>query len=361
MRVLCVVPQNIKHETVQFVALKTLGVELHVITCQKSEPDYQQLIDMRIPVEIVPIRKRVDSNAVKRIRDMIKKQNIDIVHAFNNRTISNALRACKGLSVKFIAYRGIVGNVSFFNPASWQTYLNPRVDKIICVAEAIRQHLLELKCMGLGIPAEKLVTVHKGHDLNWYQGTPRNLSEFGVPENAFVVGCTATYRPRKGIEILVKALDHLPASANIHILLIGNMNSKGLKKLIDSSRYTDRIHLIGHQANAPEIQAACNICVLPSLKREGLPKTVIEGMAYGIPAIVTNSGGSPELVDHMVSGIVVEPGSVEELASAILKFFENPEFCKSAGTAAKHKIATEFTVARTVEQTYQIYKELYSG
>ena len=68
-----------------------------------------------------------------------------IMHTFNNKAVSNGLRACKALPVKVVCYRGIVGNLIVLDPMSWMRYLNPRIDRIICVCEAIRQWFLHMQ------------------------------------------------------------------------------------------------------------------------------------------------------------------------------------------------------------------------
>ncbi len=359
MRVLCVAPRNTKHETVQFLGLKEKGVDIYIVVANKAEPDYSELVNAGIPIEILPMRGHLDRPAIIRLREIIKNQNIDIIHTFNNKTVMNALRACKGLPVKFIAYRGIVGNVSYLNPASWMTYLNPRIDRIICVAEAIRQHLLDISFLGKRIAPQIPVTIHKGHHICWYNKAPASLKAYKIPENAFVVGCTANYRPRKGIEVLIDSLQHIPRKHKVHLLLIGDMSHRAVRKHLKKSNVENQVHFTGYVNNAPELLAACKVCALPSLKREGLPRAIIEGMAYGVPPIVTNSGGSPELIDHMSNGIIVKTGSAKALAQAIMHYIDDPEFRKNAGLAAKNKIANEFTVAKTIDQTYQVYKDLF--
>ena len=110
------------------------------------------------------------------------------------------------MPVKIVAYRGIVGNVSFFNPVSWLRFLNPRIDRIVCVANAVRDYFLAdaagISAAAAGAP----VTIYKGHSLDWYRATPADLRSVGVPPGSFVIGCVANYRPRKGIELLVDAL-----------------------------------------------------------------------------------------------------------------------------------------------------------
>ncbi|HEX7026022.1 MAG TPA: glycosyltransferase family 4 protein [Gammaproteobacteria bacterium] len=358
MRVLCVVPSNVIHETDQFIGLKNKGVDIHVVTTKIHEPDYSKLIAAGIPVHTIPLRGRLDQKAIAKIRKLMAQHKFDIVHAFNNKTVANALIAAKGFPVRFIAYRGIVGNVSFFNPGSWMTYLNPRVDRIICVAEAIRRYLLDMKFLWLKIPPYKPVTIYKGHDLRWYRKQPHDLAEFDIPSNAFVVACTTNFRPRKGIDVLIEAFNRLPREPDIRLLLIGNMDAPKLRKLIQRNKNRDRITLTGYRKDAPEITAACNACILPSIKREGLPKTIIEGMAYGVPPIVTNSGGSPELVEPDISGLVVPPKSPDAIANAILFLHRNPEQARQMGEAARERIRTAFNIQDTIEKTFALYHEL---
>jgi glycosyltransferase involved in cell wall biosynthesis len=358
MKILFVVPHNIVHETDMIIGLKQKGVDVYVATGNQREPDSSKLAAAGIALEHIPFRSRIDRKAIARLCGILSDFKPDIVHAFNNKTISNALLACKGNLVKFIAYRGVVGNVSFLNPGSWMTYLNPRVDRIVCVAEAIRESLLNLRLLWLKIPPHKLVTIYKGHDLAWYQAVPHNLAEFGISENDFVVSCIANYRPRKGIEVLVNAFNLLPAELNIHLLLIGNMENPQLHTLISTNKNRNRIHLAGYRSNAPAIAAACHACILPSTKREGLPKTIIEGMAYGVPPIVTDSGGSPELIEHCSSGLIIPSNSAAAIAGAILQLYQNPSLRRAIGHAARERIRSHFNIRDTIERTFALYREL---
>jgi glycosyltransferase involved in cell wall biosynthesis len=358
MKVLFVVPHNIVHETDMIIGLKHKGVDAYVATGVQREPDSSKLAAAGIPLAHIPFKSRLNLKTVARLREILSSFKPDIVHAFNNKTVSNALIACRGTPVRFIAYRGIVGNVSFLNPGSWMTYLNARVDRIVCVAGAIRDYLLNLKLLGLKIPPHKLVTIYKGHNLDWYRAAPHNLAEFGISENDFVVGCITNYRPRKGIEKLVEAAEILPRDRNIHFLLIGNMDNPGLMRLVARSPARDRIHFTHYRQDAPQVQAACDVCILPSLKREGLPKSIIEGMVYGVPAIVTDSGGSPELVEHGISGLIVPSGSAHAIAIAVLELHSDPEKRAQMGAAARQRIAEHFSIGVTVDKTFRMYQEL---
>jgi glycosyltransferase involved in cell wall biosynthesis len=183
-------------------------------------------------------------------------------------------------------------------------------------------------------------------------------SELGVPPSAFAVCCVANWRPRKGIEVLVEAFRRLPAEAPIHLILVGDMRDRNLRRSIETHPRRDRIRLLGIRTDAPSVAAACDVAVLPALKREGLAKTVIEAMAYGIPPIVTDVGGNPELVENGVSGIVVPPSDPTALADAILRLDRDRRLAHELGERARLRIAERFSIRTTIERTAGLYREL---
>jgi len=241
---------------------------------------------------------------------------------------------------------------------SWMRYLNPRIDRIICVAEAIRRYLLSMQPAFLRMPAERPVTIHKGHKLEWYTATPADLKDYGIPAGAFVVGCTANYRPRKGVDYLIDAIEALPRDMPVHLLLVGRMDAEKLDRRIESSPVRDRIHRVGFVTNAAELSAACDVFCMPSTKREGLSRAIIEAMVYRVAPVVTDAGGSPELVVDGESGFVVPPRDAQGLADAIEKLYRDDDLRKRMGNAARERIATTFRNEDTVLKTIALYKEL---
>lgn len=357
MRVLAVTAHSDLPETNLFIGLMQAGVGLEVM-CPDDAPHRQTLIESGVEVHTLTLKGRFDGKGRSKIRQRLVSGKFDILHAFNNNAVSNGLRASRNLDVKFVAYRGIEGNVSVFDPASWTTYLHPRVDKIICVADAIRQYLVSLRFLWWRFPADKAIVIYKGHDLSWYRGPAVPRSEFGLSQDAFVVGCTVNERPRKGLPYLIEAASLVPRDADVHLLLIGNIGgAKTLQRIADSPA-ADRIHLTGFRRDAPQVLASCDACILPAVKREGLPKGIIEGMVHAVTPIVTNSGGSPELVEHGKSGLIIAPRSSQAIADAITQLYEDPAACKQMGLEARQRIQREFHVSKTIEQTLSLYREI---
>jgi glycosyltransferase involved in cell wall biosynthesis len=357
LRVLCITEDLDRPTTALFIGLRRAGVDVRVV-CPDNAGGRAALEQAGVPLLPIRFRRRIDRAAIANLREELQDGPYDILHCFSNKALQNGLIATRGLPVRIVAYRGIVGNVSFLNPVSWQRFLNPRIDRIVCVANAVRDYFLSMRPAFLRMPPDRPVTIYKGHDLDWYRAAPADLTTIGLPVDAFAVACVANYRPRKGIEYLVRAIGSLPDSCNAHLLLIGHMDSPKLHRAIERSGAPERIHLLGYRPDAPSLTAACQVFVLPSVKREGLARSLIEAMAYGVAPVVTDCGGSPELVVDGVSGIVVPVRDVEAIAAALRKLHDEPDLRATFGRAARERIARDFRIEDTIAKTLQLYDEL---
>jgi glycosyltransferase involved in cell wall biosynthesis len=165
-------------------------------------------------------------------------------------------------------------------------------------------------------------------------------------------------RTTKGGDVLIRSAHYLPEDSHVHYLLVGEVRDERVYELARDERIRDRIHLLGYRKDAPAIISACDVTVMPSRDREGLTKGVIEAMAQGIPAIVTNVGGLPELVADHDCGLVVPSEDPVAIAEAIRYFSEDPERCQSYGERAKQRIQTHFHYGQTVRETIALYEDV---
>lgn len=360
IRILAVTEGADRPTTESFIGLHNRGIAITVI-CPTEHPNFDRLTRAGVPVLDIRLRKDFDSRGQKQLRKELIRGNYQILHTFNSKAVTNGIAAAKGLPVKIICYRGIVGNVSFLDPMSWMRYLNPRIDRIVCVCDAIRDYFLSMRPRFLRMPEDRPVRIYKGHKLEWYDAEPVDLAEFGVPEGAFAIACTASYRPRKGVEYLVDAMGLLPDDINAHLLLIGNMDARRLTRRIAKSPAAGRIHRTGFRTDAPAIGAACQAFCLPSTKREGLPRAVIEAMAYGVPPIVTDSGGSPELIERGKSGLVIPVKDSQAIADAIEWLYRDDIRRREMGAQARERIARDFRNEDTVTETIKLYESLLAA
>lgn len=330
-----------------------------VVVC---DPDANFQADLRaagIPVHHLPFRRRRDRDAIRALRQRVTAESPDVVHCYTKRVLSNAIVAVRDLPVRLVAYRGIVGNLHWLDPGSRQSFFHPRVDRIICVCEAVRRDLLTNRFLGWRLRPEKLVTVYKGHYADWWQhdDISPNLRELGVPEGVPVVGCVARMRRRKGIPSLVTAFEQL-ADKRVHLVLVGGVEDRQVSRCIVRSPARDRIHLTGWRPDGARLAGAFDVFVLPTLRREGLPRAVIEAMCQNVPPVVTSAGGSPELIEDGVSGRIVPPGDPPALAAVLEELLDDAGRRAAMGHAAAERIRTVFTPERTVRETLAVYREL---
>jgi L-malate glycosyltransferase len=359
IRVLCVSSHrgaitNVRPEAEVFVRLQQRGLAFTVLT-QEDSVYVPRMREAGIRVVDFEPRWRVDPGAIAQLRGELRRGQQQIIHLFNNKAITNGILASVGLPLKVVTYRGQTGNISRYDPSAYLTHLNPRVARVVCVAEAVRRDLV-----ANGLPAHKGVTIYKGHDLDWYRAAPANLESFSVAPGALRIGLVANARPRKGIPQFLEAVRALPVDVPCAVLLVGAGMEVFQPQLAGMPKHV-QVHLLGYRKDAAELIAACDISVLPALRREGLPKTVIEAMAAGVTPVVTDTGGNAELVEHGVSGLVVPPGDAPALTAALAQLGRDPALRKQYGAAARERIHNHFHVEQTVAKTLALYESLVAG
>jgi glycosyltransferase involved in cell wall biosynthesis len=358
IRALCINGESDPAETGSFIEMHRMGIDITVITWPGTV-NYDALVAAGVPTIPYVLKWKLSPPCIRFIRAELKRKKYDVLHMLDKRATMNGLMASIGIDIKLVAYRGIIGNIAYWSPQSWLYLLNPRLDRIICVCEAIRQSLLDLGMPGIRLRRDVPVTIHKGHRPELYEGDAEDLGQYGIPDNAFVVACTVRAVPRKGVPVFIEAINGLPPGLNIHFLMAGTrMDSELHKKLVAQNAYADHIHLFGFLKRMPWILKNVDVSVLPTLRREGLPRAMLEAMIAGVVPIVTNVGGSPELVRDGESGFVVEPGDADAIRDRILRLYNDREMHQRMSTAARNRVLTEFTIEKTARETIAVYRDI---
>jgi glycosyltransferase involved in cell wall biosynthesis len=278
----------------------------------------------------------------------------DICYAFNSKTIPNAAFACIGTKAKLVVYRGTTGGLYRHDPTAYLTQLHPRVDGIVCVSNAVQKDVAKQVWKN----KQNVVTIYKGHQLEWYQVEPTLRSEFNLSDKDIIAVCATHVRPSKGISILLQAT-HFIDNPNFHLILAGSGYEPHFDE-IKASPMANRIHYIGHRTDIPSLMTMADFQVQPSINGEGLPRTIIEAMANGTTSVVTTTGGSPELVIDGETGYIVEVGDVGAFANAMNKLIADPEKIKLMSQAAMHRLNNFFSAKETVKKHISYFNKLIS-
>jgi len=333
-------------------ALHGSGIDLMLIATPDTA-SIQLCIEHHIPYVTHSFRNRIDRDAVRLFQRLQEEHNFDLFHCLTNRALATALIALRSMKrkPKIIAYRGTMGHLSWFDPASHFSYLNKRLDCIICVSDAVRIYLKKFR-----IPDARLEVIWKGHDPSWYTSAPRGaLTSLGIPEDAVAVSFVGNIRPVKGVDYLLRAFNDNSVTHNMHLIIIGDVRDENVKK---EAGKNPRIHFTGYRTDAAALVGACDIAVMPSVDREGLPKAILEAMAQSVPVVVTNVGGLPELVRDGECGLVVPPRNSDALRDALIRLAADPVLRNKMGIAARQRIEGDFNFRETVSKTLALYRRI---
>ncbi|HJP37857.1 MAG: glycosyltransferase family 4 protein [Gammaproteobacteria bacterium] len=302
-------------------------------------------------------RVKIDFPVIARLRQFIHAESIDVVYAMNSRAIANAAFAAIGTGVKVVNYRGTVSGVYRYDPTAYLTHLHPRVDGIICQANAVRDYLRQQVWRDI-----KIATVYKGQDINWFTGERADMEEFGVGADDFVVTCAANVRPSKGVDVLLAATKQLADLDRLHVLVAGrDTDNPQFQSIVANSPMGDRIRLLGTREDVVKIMAASNLYVQPSISGEGLSKAVPEAMANKVPAIVTSTGGVKELIEEGKTGFVIPVRDPGIMAERIRYCYSHPEETKKMGEAARVRLGKYFSIENMVNGHIRFFTELLAG
>ncbi|MCC7264392.1 MAG: glycosyltransferase [Candidatus Latescibacteria bacterium] len=196
-----------------------------------------------------------------------------------------------------------------------------RMDMVIGVSKDIAARLQEA-----GVPSAKVRVVYNGVDPRFCPGDQAPAREgVGLPPERFVVLFVGMLVPVKGLEVLLQALARLDEPQVCCAIVGGGPQEAGLRELAARLGLLPRVVFAGPRSTdeVPRWMQAADLLVLPSLS-EGRPNVVLEAQACGLPVVATRVGGTPELVEDGINGVLVDSGDPQQLAQAIAGLQQYP-------------------------------------
>lgn len=332
------------------------------LSCFSREGDFFPLIAASgIPLDELPIRRLYSPMTwVKLIQfaRYLRWNRFQVVHSYGFYPNFFAVPAARlaGVPVIIASIRD-TGDV--LEPA--KRYVQKAVCKMAtCVlanADAVRLQLIRD-----GYDARKLTVIRNGVDVSHLD---RGVSdgnirrEFDIPDDAPIVAVMARLIMVKGIEYFLDAVPQVLARfPKTRFLIVGDGQDRAeLEAYAASKGCGNAVIFAGFRLDVPGILKNVSISVLPSLS-EGLSNVLIEAMASGIAVVATAVGGTPEIVDDKVTGLLVSPRDAAGLAHAISSLLENPRLAAQMGNAGRERIERRFSMQRAVYETQELYTTL---
>ncbi|MCK4325701.1 glycosyltransferase [bacterium] len=230
--------------------------------------------------------------------------------------------------------------------------------RIITCGETIRQAMIKDN----KLEPEKIVSIPTGVDLRRFDFTINGAEvreKLRIEPDAPLVGTLGIIRSEKGHFYFVRAARRiLEEKPEVRFLIAGN-EPKGdtVRRQIKELGLEKEVIMAGLRDDVPQILAALNIFVLPSL-REGVPQGVAQALAMKKAVVATAVGGVPELIENDRTGILVPPRDVETLAEAIVELLDDNEKAKKIGENGRRLIEEKFSVETMVEKIESLYRDL---
>ncbi len=169
------------------------------------------------------------------------------------------------------------------------------------------------------VPAARLRVIGNAVDAARFDAAaPRSATRaaLGLSDDAFVWACVGRLEEQKDHATLIRAMVDVPRA---ELLVIGQGPlEEDVRRAVVTAGLEARVHLLGVRDDVADLMAASDALVLSS-RHEGLPNVVIEAMLARLPVVATAVGGSPELVDAPVTGLLVDAGDADALAAAMRK------------------------------------------
>lgn len=349
---------------------------VHVLVTYIRQPhDHEfQIPDMarQLGVNYVDVidGKTIDWACLGKLKELLREHRLTVVHAHDDKTLLYAwlLRfMVPGLKIMYTCHSHAVYDRDDF--ASWSSYakfkMRQRIQIMLmrrCIKPIITvSHDTKRRLLGNGLKAHDVAVLHNGIDISRWQrngARPALRDELGVPPGHFLVGTIARITYDKDLPTFYRVAEAVAARLpNVTFVIVGDgygdelararaeISRRGLEKLI---RFT------GHRNDLPDMYVSLDVFLMTSLT-EGMPNTLLEAMALGVPAVSTMVGGIPELLEPGREGFLAPVGDAEALAGYVLDMLADPSLRERCGKACRERIERDFSFANRVRRMEDYY------
>ena len=329
-----------------------------------DKPGIARLLDeakrLEIPCRIVPeIVSKDAAVAIWEFARVLREVRPDIFHAHLNWPLG-----CRhGLAAaKFGRIPGIVATAHLYSPIDGVRFAKLKwllhaatVDRYIAVSNEVSERFSQ----SLGLPGTKIRVVHNGIRQTAFGQPPDPAVRATLTEGSDcpIVFTPARLHSQKGHKYLLEAAAMIPDA--VFVLAGDGPERDFLEQYSSELGIQARVRFLGNRQDVPQLMAACDLFVLPSLY-EGLPISVLEAMAAGKPIVATNIGGTDEAIVNNETGLLVPSANAQELALAIKRLLLNRDQAARFALAGKARAKSMFSQEAMAKGVMQVYDELLS-
>jgi glycosyltransferase involved in cell wall biosynthesis len=278
----------------------------------------------------------------------MRREGFSLLHA-NNSVTSNvaSIVAAARAGIPVVSHQR-----GFFPLSRLHVFLARRVDRLLCVSEAVREHYVRE-----GLPGTKLQTVYNGIDTIALRPRARDKRDY------VRVGWFGRFEGWKGGQTFIDAARIITERRrDVRFLMVGTGSEESRLRAVVSEDPVLRssITLSGYRDDFLDLLADCDILANTSIEPEPLSRSALEALAFGIPVIASNCGGNPEIVINGKNGFLFEPGDTVGLAGALRRLADEHGLRSSFGAEGRRRAEALFSAERHMHEIETVYGDVTS-
>jgi glycosyltransferase involved in cell wall biosynthesis len=307
-----------------------------------------------VPTRCLQMRNAGDPSWIPRLRRLVKEERIDLVHAHLPSVATGARLGLAGVGRPAII--STEHNV-------WQR-LRPMTRRLDALTFGMQEAAIAVSAavrtsMGPRRRHPQVTVIPNGVDLTNLRTSAlpaaEARAELGLPADAPVIGTVGGVTPKKGHLVLVEAARRvLETVPETRFVIVGlPADDLPVRAAIESGGLADRVILAGYRPKAARLMPAFDVYCLPSFY-EGMPVSLLEAMALGLPSVATTVGGIPEVAADGRDALLVPPGEPGVLADRLVRLLGDAEL-RARLAAGARETANGFDIRTTVKRTEALY------
>ncbi|MFI8575790.1 glycosyltransferase family 4 protein [Rossellomorea aquimaris] len=320
--------------------------------------------EIGLPVVLFGQTSRYDFSVLKKIKTLIKEQQVTIVHTHGPRANLFTYFMKKQVNFKWITTvhsdpskdfikGGVKGKVF--------TWLNMKVLKEIDYFFAVSNRFKEM-LVKFGLETSKIFVIYNSIPFGGVYEQKVTRNEIGVSETDFVIIMVARLHPIKGHELAFESINELSNEGynQVKLLLIGDGPIETeLKQKVEQLQLSEKIKFLGFQKDVHSYLALSDVKLLASYS-ESFPLVILESARAETPVISTDVGGVKDLISEHHFGWVVPVGEVEGITTAIKEAIEDKKngALKEKAYRLKDRAIKEYSLQRLYNDTYGTYLKI---
>jgi L-malate glycosyltransferase len=325
----------------------------------------QQLREEGFPVWLLRRQPGLDLRCPWRLAKLLRRERVDLLHAHQYTPFFYGMTArmlCRRPPVLFTEH----GRWYPDSPRRKRIFANrlllERRDRVVGVGQSVRQALIDNE----GFPSHRVQVIYNGVDLApFVRAGPQRAtvrSELGVGGDELLILQVARLDALKDHATAIRTLAHVVGrGVRTQLVLVGEgPEERKIHQLVQQHKLECQVRFLGLRTDIARLLSAADLFLLTSVS-EGIPLTLIEAMAVGLPVVATRVGGVQEIVEDGKTGLLAPRGDDAALAASVLRLLNNPTQRRRMGELGRERAQALFSDQQMHDRYIRLYCEMLDG